>query len=134
MIRQGISRKVKNISVIAYIFAAGESLAPYVITSQKSPSVREQLKKHRVRFGTGLIITSNAKPYINAEIFLDCVQTVFLSNLAELRRLDEFVEEMAVLLMDHYLSHIARDVIALLTEAGVRVIAFASHTTRNSDL
>jgi hypothetical protein len=36
----------------------------------------------------------NAKPYINAEIFLDYVQTLFLLNIAELRRLDDVAEEM----------------------------------------
>jgi hypothetical protein len=46
--------------------------------------------------GTDLIIKSNAKPDINAEIFLDDVQTVFLPDLGELRGLDEFAEEMAV--------------------------------------
>jgi hypothetical protein len=50
-IQYGISRKVKHISVIACVFAAGESLTSYILTSQDSPSVREQLKKHGVRFG-----------------------------------------------------------------------------------
>jgi hypothetical protein len=36
------------------------------------------------------------KPSINAEIFLDYVQTVFLPHVAELRRLEEFGEEMIV--------------------------------------
>jgi hypothetical protein len=46
----GISRKLKHISVIACVFAAGEPLTPYSITLQDSPWVREQLKKHHVRF------------------------------------------------------------------------------------
>jgi hypothetical protein len=79
-----------------------------MMRSQNSPSAREQFKKHDVRFGTGLIMTSNVKPYINAEIFLDDVQTVFRPNLAELRRLDEFAEEMAVSLMDTFPSRITR--------------------------
>jgi hypothetical protein len=102
----GISRKVKHIWVIACVSAAGESLTPYIITSQDSPSVRGQLKKHGVRNGTDLIMKSNANPYINAEIFFDYVQAVFLPNLAELRRLDEFAEETAVLLMDNPSSHV----------------------------
>jgi hypothetical protein len=60
---------------------------------------------------------SNTKPYISAEIFVDYVQTVLLLNLAELRRLDEFSEEMAVLLVDNCPSHITTDIIHLLTEA-----------------
>jgi hypothetical protein len=110
MMHHGIARNVKDIAMIASVFAAGESLTLYIITSQSSLSVREQLKKHGVRFGTDLIMKLNAKPYINADIFFDYVQTVFLSNLAELRRLDTFAEEMAVLLMDNCPSHITRDV------------------------
>jgi phosphoglycerol transferase MdoB-like AlkP superfamily enzyme len=77
LVHHGISRNVKHISVIDRISANGESLIPYITTSQDSPLVREQLKKH-----------------------------VFLPNLAELRRLDEFAEEMAVLLLDNCPSHV----------------------------
>jgi hypothetical protein len=59
-----------------------------------------------LRNGTDLITKSNVKPYINAEMFLDCVQTVFLPNFAELWRLDEFAEEMSVLLMENCPSQI----------------------------
>jgi hypothetical protein len=98
---------VQHISVIACASAARESLTPDIITSLDSLSARGQIEKHGVRFRTDLITKSNAKPYINAEIFLDHVQTMFLSNLAELRRWDEFAEEMAVLLMDNCPSHVA---------------------------
>jgi hypothetical protein len=73
---------------------------------------------------------SNAKLCINAGIFLDYVQTVFLLNIAEARRLDEFAKEIAVLLMDNCRSHITSDLIALLTEARVRGITLAPHTTQ----
>jgi hypothetical protein len=73
---------------------------------------------------------SNAKPSINSEIFLDYVQTVFLPYLAELRPLDEFAEEMEVLLMDNCPSHITSDVITLLIETRARLITFPPHTTQ----
>jgi hypothetical protein len=56
-------------------------------------SVRERLKKEGVRFGTDFVLRSNPKPYINPEIFLDYIRTVFLPNMAELRTLDAFTEE-----------------------------------------
>jgi hypothetical protein len=102
---------MKHLSVIACVFAAGESLTPHTVTSQDSPSVRKQLKKHGAGFGTELIMESNEKPYINTEIFLDYVQTVFLPNLAELRRWDEFAEKMAGRSMDNCPSHITSDLI-----------------------
>ena len=129
-IHHEISRTVKHISVIACVSAAGESLTPYIVTSQRSTAVQEQLKKQGVRLGTDFVLRSNPKPYINAEIFLDYIRTVFLPNLAELRTLDAFSEETAVLLMDNCPSHVTDEIIGLLTEARVRVITFAPHTTQ----
>jgi hypothetical protein len=93
-IHHGISRIVKHISVIACLCAAGKSLTPYINTSQDSAWVRKQLKKHGVRFGEDFASKWNSKPSINAEIFLDYIQTVFVPNLAELRTLDEFAEKL----------------------------------------
>jgi hypothetical protein len=104
-----------------------------MIISQDSPSVGKQLNIHAMQFWTDLIMKSNSKPYINLEIFLDYVQTVFLPNLASRRRLDALAEEKAVFLTHNCLSHIANDMIAFLTEARVRVITFAPDTAHNSD-
>jgi hypothetical protein len=72
----------------------------------QQPSRGAQKAGRWVRFGTELIRKSNAKPCINAENFLDSVQTVFRPNLAELWRLDEFTDEMTVLLIDNCPTHI----------------------------
>jgi hypothetical protein len=103
-----------------------------LIQSHRKPptSVQEWLKKEGVRFGTDFVLRSNPSPYINAEIFLDYIRTVFLPNLVELRTLDAFTEETGVLLMDNCPSHVTDDIIGLLTEARVRVIIFAPYTTQ----
>jgi hypothetical protein len=105
-IHHEISRTMKHVSVIACISAAGESLIPYIITSQAPTSVQERLKKEGVRFGTNFVLRSNPSPYINAEIFLDSIWTVFLPILAEFRTLDAFTEETGVLLMNNCPSHV----------------------------
>jgi hypothetical protein len=61
---------------------------------------------------------------------VDHIRTVFLPNLAKVRALDEFAEEMAVLLMDHWSSHITGDMVALLMEERVCIITFAPNTTK----
>jgi hypothetical protein len=113
------------------VSAAGESLMPYIITSQNSPAVQEQLRQHGVRFGRVLILKSNHWPYVNAEIFLEYIRTVFLPYLVCVRGLRAFAAEEAVLLMDmdNCLVNARDDVIRLLTEARVRVITFAPHMT-----
>jgi hypothetical protein len=130
MIHHEISRTVKHISVIACISAARDSFTPYIITSQAQMSGQERLKKEGVRFGTNFVLMSNPRPYINVEIFLDYIRTVFLSNLAELWTLDAFTEENGVLLMDICPSHVTDHFIGLFTGARVRVITFARHTTQ----
>jgi hypothetical protein len=130
MIHHEISRTVRHISVIACVSAAGESLTPDIITFQAPTSIQEQLKKDGVRFGTDFVLRSNPKPYINAEIFLDSIRTVFLPNLAELRTLDGFTEETGVSLIHNCPSPVTDDIIGLLTEARVRVITVALHTTQ----
>jgi hypothetical protein len=121
---------VKDISVIACISAAAESLTLYIITSQVRTSVQERLKKEGVRFSTDFILRSNPSPYINAEIFLDYIRTVFLPNLAGLRTLDAFPEQTGVLLMKNCPGHVTDHIIGLLTEARVRTITVAAYTTQ----
>jgi hypothetical protein len=60
-IHHEISQMVKHISVIHCVSAVGESLTPYIITSQASRLVREQLKKHGVRFGTDFALRSESQ-------------------------------------------------------------------------
>jgi hypothetical protein len=100
-IHHEISRTVKHTSVIACISTAGESLTPYIITSQTPTSVQERPQKEGVRSGTDFVLRSNPKPFIKAEIFFDYIRTIFLPNLAELQTLEGFTEETGVLLIDN---------------------------------
>jgi hypothetical protein len=99
------------------------------MTLQTSPAVQEQLRQQGVRFRRDLILKSNWRPYVNAEIFLEDVTTVFLPYLVCVRGLGAFAAEEAVALMDDMSGHVTDDVIPLLTEARVCVITFAPDTT-----
>jgi hypothetical protein len=129
-IHHGVSRKVKHISVIVCVSAAGASLLPDIVTSQNSPVVQEHLEEQRVCFGRDMILKFNQKPYINAGIFLDYIRTIFLPCIDMLRGLAVFVQEPAVLLMANCSAHASDDQIRILTAASVRVIAFAQHATQ----
>jgi hypothetical protein len=118
-IHHKINRNVKHVSVIVCVSAAGENLIPYVVTSQDSSRVREQLRTHDVRFGTDLILKQRAKAYVNGEIFLEYIRMVFRPNLNELRSLEEFADEDAVLSTDSCSSHVGEEVLSLLRDARV---------------
>jgi hypothetical protein len=112
------------------VSAAGESLTPYILTSQDSPKVRERLKKHGVRFGTDFILKHRAKPYVNAEIFAESIRMVSIPNLNERGNLEQFADEDAVLLMANCPSHVGDVILNLLREERVRVITWPPHTTQ----
>jgi cytidine deaminase len=122
MIHHGVSRNLKHISVIACMSAVGESLIPCGVASQNSSPVQEHLKGHGAGLGMALILKSNLKPYINTDIFLDHIRTVFLPCLVTIRHLAAFAEEVAMLLMDNRSAHVTDHVIHLLTEARVSVM------------
>jgi hypothetical protein len=128
-IHHKINRNVKHVSAIACVSSAGESLIPYIVTSQDSSCVREQLRTPSGRFGTDLIVKQRAKTYVNGEIFLEYIRMVFLPNLNELRSSEEFADEDAVLLIYNYSSHVGEEVLILLRDARVPVITWAPHTT-----
>jgi hypothetical protein len=72
---------------------------------------------------------SNAELCISTDIFLDSIQTVVVRILAELRPLNAFAEELALLLMDNCSNHITSDIIRLLTKTPMHRRIFALHTT-----
>jgi hypothetical protein len=102
---------------------------PYIVRAQNSSPVQEQVREQGVRFGRDPILKSNNRPSVNAEIFLDCIKTVFLPDLVWLRGLAEFSAEDAALLMNDSSAPVPDDAIYLLTEARVCVITFTPHTT-----
>jgi hypothetical protein len=53
---------------------------------------------------------------------MEYIRLVFLPNLNELRSLDQFADEDAILLMDNCPSHVKDDVLNLVRDARVRVI------------
>jgi hypothetical protein len=84
----------------------------------------------RCSIRTYLLLNSNTKLYVNAEIFLGHIVTVLFSNFAEPRASNAFAEEIAMSLIDNRSSRITSDLIGLLTEAQVCVVVFARHTTQ----
>jgi hypothetical protein len=65
---------------------------------------------------------------VNANIFFEYINSIFILYFNELRDSEQFDACEAVLLMDNCSPHMSDGVIAVLTNARVRVIIFAIHT------
>jgi hypothetical protein len=122
-IHHRVNRALKHVSVIVCLSAASEGLPLYIVTSEESPALRQQMKKHGVRFVQDFIQKSCAKAYLNAEIFQEYVMTMFLPDLNELRSREQFAEQEVVLLMDNAPGHvISCDVISVRLLFGFSVM------------
>jgi hypothetical protein len=129
-IHHSVSKSVKHISVIACVSAAGESLIPFIVTSQMSDNILKRLMSRDVRMGVDFLLRQRSKPYVSRKLFLEYIKKIFLPYLNELRDMEQFEGREAVLLMDNCSAHISDEVVAVLTEARVRIITFAPHTTQ----
>jgi hypothetical protein len=116
---------MKHISIVAYITTAGESLTPYIVTSQDSELLRKRLIRRSVWMGVDLVLKQWSKSYPDAILFLEHVNTIFVPYLTELRGREEFEAHGVVLLMDNCSNHTPDDVIAVLT------ISFYGSRSRN---
>ena len=125
-----ISRNVKHISIVTCISASGACLTPYVVTSQDSTAVRRDLQATGMQIGVHLRMEHRDKPYVNAQLFQNYVETVFLPHLQSACLRLGLPEEEAVLLMDNCSPHLTGRVLELLSAAHVRVVTFAPHTTQ----
>jgi hypothetical protein len=120
---------VKHILVIAYITAGGESLTPFIMTSQISDGIRKRLMSRGVRLGVDFVLRQRSKPYVSRKFFPEYIKTIFVPYLNEPGDSEEFEACEAVLLMANCSSHISDGIAAVLTHARVRIITFAIHTT-----
>jgi hypothetical protein len=116
------------ISIMAHATPGWDTL--YIVISQDSPTVRIWLKKHDVHFGTNFIMKNCFKPYSNTELFIDYINTVFLSNITELRNVEEFHDKDVVLLIDNCLSHVTDMILSLFRDIRVHVIIGSPHMTQ----
>jgi hypothetical protein len=128
-IHHGINRNLKHITVVTCVAASGEYLIPYIVTSQDSSALRPDLQARGIEFHRHLEIVPSQKPYVNGKTFANYIKTVFIPYVAKVRRERDIEQEEAALLMDNCPCHVTSEVTTLLTQARVRVITFAPHTT-----
>jgi hypothetical protein len=68
-IHHGVHRNYKRMSVICCVSAAGESLTPFVVSSQVNDKVIETLKIEGLRMGVDMVLEHRQKAYTTATLF-----------------------------------------------------------------
>jgi hypothetical protein len=90
------SRNVKHISIITCISAGGESLTPYIVTSQDSGPFRRRLMSRGVRPSVDFVLRQRSNPGGSGMLFLESINSIFIPYLNELRESEEFARCEAI--------------------------------------
>jgi hypothetical protein len=124
------SKRLRHQLIIIYITTGGESLTPYIVTSQNSDVIRKRLMGHGVRLGVDFLLRHLSKPSVSGKLFLKYINTIFVPCLNELRESEEFETCESVLLMHNCSPHMSDGLVALPTSVRMGIITFAPHTTQ----
>jgi hypothetical protein len=129
-IHHQISWSAKHISIVSCISADGACLTPYVVTSEDSEAIHRALEATAMQLGQNLLLKHRDKPSVDADLFENYIQTVFLSHLLITCLIQDLREEDAVLLMENCSPHLTPVVRDLLSTTSLRIVTFAPHTTQ----
>jgi hypothetical protein len=66
-IHHGVNRNLKHVRIVACVAASVEHVIPYLITSQDSPALQDDSKRHGIEFGRHMIIKGSQKAYMNSK-------------------------------------------------------------------
>jgi hypothetical protein len=116
--------------VICCVSAAGESLTPFIVSSQVNDKVIETLKIDGFQMGVNMVLEHRQKAYVTATLFQRYVMRVLISFIERLRTNPEFTGESAILPMDNCFIHTRPELLATLKDHSVNVIIFPPHTTQ----
>jgi hypothetical protein len=92
-------------SMICCGSAAGESLTPFVVSSQINDKVIETLKIEGFRMGVDLVLEHRQKVYATAILFQQYMTSVLITFIERLRTNPEFTGKSAILPMENCSVH-----------------------------
>jgi hypothetical protein len=130
IIHHGVHRNLKNMSVICCVSAAGESLTPFVVSSQVHGKVIEMLKVEGFRMGVDIVLEHRQKAYVTATFFQQYLASVLIPFIERLRTNPEFTGKSAILFMKNCSIHTRPEIIATLRDHNMKVTTFPPHITQ----
>ena len=121
-----MSRKFKHQTLVALVSSAGDALTPLLIAGC---DVEEDLNKNGYRIGDDVIFRYRKPPFINKELFNEYIINVLIPYVSSLRQKEEYSNEPAVLLLDSCSAHVNDEILRILGENSIKVVAFPAHIT-----
>jgi hypothetical protein len=91
-------------------------MTTFFVCSQVNDVMERKVKREGFRMGIDLPLKRRNRPDMNSQLFTECISTVVLQYIDELRSDEEFPEKEAVLLMDNCSIHMRSDTLQMLAD------------------
>jgi hypothetical protein len=121
-----VSRRVKHQTMLVCINAAGETLCPLIVTTDRSA---RGVFRDGIEENVDLQVHLGTSAYVNAAVFYSYLDEVLIRRIEDFREANGLPESPAVLFMDNCSSHLTREVIDLLSSHKVKIITFPPHSS-----
>jgi hypothetical protein len=122
-----VSRKFKHLSLLACVFAAGDSLTPLVVSVSPIP---DSLRSKGLRADEDAFIRHRSPPYIDESTFFKYITDILIQYVNSVRQNPDLYREYVVILIDSASPHGSGRVLRVLEENRIMAIVFPTHTTR----
>jgi hypothetical protein len=121
-----VKRDGKLVTIMPCISLAGPSITPICIVKRKT--LDANIYDEGLRANIDVCVQPSTKGYINSEIFLNWVRTIFVPAVEDIRIRAKFAAtERAVLLCDNLAAHKTDEVLALLDQHHIRLVPLPPH-------
>jgi hypothetical protein len=121
-----VDRSIRHHTLLCCISASGDAYTPLLIAPR--PSANRIFAK-RVRPGVDLKLEIRPSLYVDADLFRQYIQEMFLPAVATNRRLPGCNNKRAILFCDNYTCHCFEAILKELAENGAVVLTCPPHTS-----
>jgi hypothetical protein len=121
-----VTRKIKHQTMVVCINAAGETLCPLIVTTDRSAL---GVFRDGIEENIDLKVHVGRSAYVDAHIFYDYLRDVLIPRIEDFREANNLPESPAILFMDNCSTHLADQIVQLLTTHKIKVITFPPHSS-----
>lgn len=121
-----VDRKNKHVTLVVTISADGDAYFPLAITS--NPNLTKIFDLN-IRENVDLLLQISTSSYINKDIFKNHIINNFIPQVEEDRKYTQIEDCPSILFMDNCSSHLDEELLQILAQHLIMVIAYPSHTS-----
>ena len=121
-----VTRKIKHMTLLVCISAAGDALTPLLIVSEP---INDTFWNSGIRPDEDVMIHQRSPPYIDTELFKEYLDSILIPYIKFVREKLNISNSEALVMMDSFSAHCNDRILRLLGKNSIIAFVFPSHTT-----